>query len=84
MYTSSPDYQTSHCFICLLRKVPYVSEKHTEYFSVTQGAEVTYYKWIMRLMQCSECGQRKGLSIAPGGLVIQAFTSSAHLMESNN
>lgn len=35
-------------------------------------------------MQCSEYGQRKGLSVAPGGLVIQAFISSAHLMESNN
>lgn len=39
--------QTSHC-LCLLRKVPYVSEKYTEYFSMTQRAEVTYYKWIMR------------------------------------
>lgn len=35
-------------------------------------------------MQCSEYGQRKGLSIAPGGLVIQAFISSTYLMESNN
>ena len=35
-------------------------------------------------MQCSKYGQWKGLSIAPGGLVIQAFISSAHLMESNN
>lgn len=35
-------------------------------------------------MQCSEDGQRNGLSIAPGGLVVQAFISSAHLMESNN
>lgn len=48
MYTSPPDYQTSHCSMCLLRKVPYVSEKHTESFSMTQGAEVAYYKWIMR------------------------------------
>jgi len=35
-------------------------------------------------MQCSECGQRKGLSIPPCDLVIQAFISPAHLMEPNN
>lgn len=35
-------------------------------------------------MQCSECGQRKGLSIPPCDLVIEAFISPAHLMEPNN
>lgn len=36
-----------HIVLWPLRKVPYMTE-HTEYFSMTQRAEVTYYKWIMR------------------------------------
>lgn len=39
--------QTSHCSALLLTEV-LCAKKHTEGFSMTQGAKVTYYKWIMR------------------------------------
>lgn len=41
------DCQTFHCSVRLLTEV-LCAKKHTEYFSMTQGAKVTYYKWIMR------------------------------------
>lgn len=41
------DCQTFHCSVRLLTEV-LCAKKHIEYFPMTQGAKVTYYKWIMR------------------------------------